>query len=306
MTLPFVSVIIPCYNAEEDIEACLQGVLGQKYPTFEVIVVDDASTDKTLELLRVHQTIKLVRNSENLGPGGTRNRGIMKSKGELLVSLDSDSVVEDPEWLAKHATVQASLDRTIVGGRIRGIGRGLVAHADSYCHWLTNIPDSHPAVITASSPYRFGIVSRHLVTNNMSLRRSTLYLVGLFDERFRTGEDLDFCERALRLGVTLRFEPSIVVKHRDRERLLDFLWYFYKAGKDRIPIREKNATPFRWLLPRGLPSSLLLALPLTFLLPFQPIIAWWPYDKRVVLYYPWILLACVAMVLGIMSYFWKR
>lgn len=304
MTPPSVSVVIPAYNAAGDLTRCLAGILAQEYPDFEVIIVDDASSDKTPEIVHAHERATLVRNQQNLGPAAARNRGVAASRGEVLVFLDSDSVVEDRRWLAKHAMAHLASERAVVGGGVRGVGRGLVARADSYCHWSTNIPDARPAVTTATR--RLGRVSRHLVTNNMSVRRSTFDLVGPFDERFRTGEDVDFCERALRLGIPLRLEPEILVEHRDRERLDDFLRCFFRAGQDRIPVREKHPGQLQWLLPRGLVSGVLLAPLLAVLLWLQTTRAWWPYDKRVLLHAPLILLAYLAMTAGIARFFYEQ
>ena len=304
MTSPAVSVVIPAYNSAGHLTACLQGVLAQEYPDFEVIVVDDASTDKTSEIVRSHEGARLVSAARNLGPGAARNRGVTESRGQLLLFLDSDSIVDDRRWIAKHAAVHASHEPVVLGGGVEGVGRGLVARADSYCHWSTNIPGAQPTVTTAAP--RLGRVSRHLVTNNMSVRRATFDLVGPFDERFRTGEDVDFCERALRLGIPLRLEPAILVKHRDRERLADFLRCFLRTGKDRIPVREKHGGQLQWLLPRGFASSVLLAPLLTVLLWLQTTLAWWPYDRRVVLYAPLILLAYFGMTAGIVCFFYER
>jgi glycosyltransferase involved in cell wall biosynthesis len=304
MTWPAVSVVVPAYNAAGHLTGCLQGVLAQEYPDFEVIVVDDASTDKTPEIVRSHEGARLVSAPLNLGPGAARNRGVAASRGALVVFLDSDSIVDDRLWLAKHVAAHASPEPVLLGGGVAGVGRGLVARADSYCHWSTNIPGARPTVTTAAP--RPGRVSRHLVTNNMSVRRSTFDLVGPFDERFRTGEDVDFCERALRRGIPLRLEPTILVRHRDRERLTDFLRCFVRTGKDRIPVREKHPGQLRWLLPRGLASSVLLAPVLAVLLWLQTTLAWWPYDKRVALYAPRILLAYFAMPAGIVCFFYER
>jgi len=305
MTRLAVSVVIPAYNAADDVATCLAGVLAQGYPEFEIIVVDDASRDKTPEVVRALERVRLVRNVANLGPAGARNRGVAESRGELLVFLDSDSIVDDRHWLARHAAVHAAAGAAVVGGGIRGVGRGPVARADSYCHWVTNIPHGRPTVITAERR-PFGRVTRHLVTNNMSLLRSTFDRIGGLDTRFRTGEDVDFCERALQLGIPLRLEPDIVVGHHDRERLRDFARCFFEVGRDRIPLRQKNPSPLDWMLPKGLVSSVALTPLLSLLLWLQTTLTWWPHDKRVLGYAPLILLAYAAMSAGMIRFCYDR
>ena len=304
MPSPSVSVIIPCHNAEHHIRTCLEGLHRQDYGDFEIVVVDDGSTDSTPAMLKEYPDIKLVECPENLGPAAARNRGVEAGGGDLLVFLDSDCAVEDPGWLSAHARAQSTLVDTLVGGGIEGIGDGIVARADRYCHWLTNIPHSRPRVVSSSTPARRIRFSRHLVTTNLSLKRDTLRRIGPFDESLRTGEDVEFCERAVARGMTLRLEPSIVVKHHDRESLAEFFCCFYRAGIDRVPARRRHRSRYYRLMPVGVVSSLLLAVPIGLLAPLQPIRAWWPYDKRVALYYPLIALASFAMALGIVHY-WR-
>src|SRR5207244_3887400 len=96
------------------------------------------------EVVRAHERVRLVRNVTNLGPAGARNRGVAESRGELLVFLDSDSIVDDTQWLARHAGVHAAGGAAVVGGGIRGVGRGPVARAD----WS---PPSSSAIAIASA-----------------------------------------------------------------------------------------------------------------------------------------------------------
>ena len=300
-----VTVVVPVYNAERHLRRCLDGLVRQTYPHREIVVADDGSTDGSRAVTRDFGEIKVVEYGENRGPAHARNRAVEASGGDLLVFIDADCVVDDPGWLERHVRAHDGVEDAIVGGGVDGMGRGLVARADRYCHWLTNIPRSERRVCSAATPRRRIRFSRHLVTTNMSVRRSTFGRVGPFDETLATGEDVEFCERALTRGISLRFEPDVVVRHHDRERLRDFVRCFYRAGLDRVPARRRHRSQYHGLLPRGVLSSLLLCVPIGVLAPAQPIRAWWPYDRRVVLYYPLIALASFAMALGILGY-WTR
>ncbi len=300
--LPTVSIIVPCYNSAATLRSCLAGLLKQNYPAFQVIVVDDGSSDDTVSIAKEYP-VTLIRTSKNSGPGAARNLAIQESRTDLVVFFDSDCFVEDTDWLQRHVQMHQRPTIGIVGGGILGVGAGLVARADSYCHWLTNIPNAKPADITFTSGPSLTKFSCHLVSTNMSVKRQVFEKIGGFDEQFRTGEDVDFCERTVRAGFTIRFQPDIIVKHWDRCNLRDFLLCYYRMGKDRIPVRRKHSTKFLWLLPRGVFSSLVMCLPLALALPLQPIFAWWPYKKRVVFYYPVMFLATVATALGLVDYF---
>lgn len=92
-----ISVIIPLYNTEEFIAPCLESILGQTYQNFEVIIIDDGSTDRSVDMVlnykRADNRITLIR-QENKGPSAARNIGIELSNGEYLYFLDSDDYID--------------------------------------------------------------------------------------------------------------------------------------------------------------------------------------------------------------------
>jgi len=294
MENPFISIIIPCYNSASTIAACLRSLEAQDYPGFEIIAVDDCSRDGTSGILESFSRVKVFKNTANKGPGFSRNLAIKNSRGDLIVFLDSDCLVQDNQWLRKHAAVHKLYSRVIVGGAIDGFGYSYVAKADRYSHWLGNIP--HAKLKYPDQQY--------LVTAHMSIRRADLDSIGELMEKYWSGEDVDFSERARRAGIKLRLETDIVVKHKDRETLKSFLSTFYRSGIDRVPVRRWNRYRYWWLLPAGPISSVFLFAPLSFLLSIQAVSAWWRYEKKVVLYYPLILLGRgIAVYLGIIAFF---
>ena len=88
MRTTLVSVIIPAYNEEGDIELCLKSLKNQSRKKIEVIVVDDGSTDRTVEIVKEHK-VKLLKQNHG-GPGAARNRGAKQAKGEILIFIDAD------------------------------------------------------------------------------------------------------------------------------------------------------------------------------------------------------------------------
>ena len=87
-----VSIIVPAYNAEKYVADAIESVLRQTYPYFELIIVDDASTDRTAEVVQSFsdQRIKLIRHTSNKGPGAARNTAIETAKGKWIAFLDAD------------------------------------------------------------------------------------------------------------------------------------------------------------------------------------------------------------------------
>ncbi|HJX50612.1 MAG TPA: glycosyltransferase family 2 protein [Candidatus Nanoarchaeia archaeon] len=92
--LPRVSVLIPAYNEEETIENTIKSILNSDYPDFEVIVVDDGSKDKTLEMAKKIKDSRLhIFHKKNGGKGTALNLGISKAKGEIIFTMDADTFV---------------------------------------------------------------------------------------------------------------------------------------------------------------------------------------------------------------------
>jgi len=92
---PIVSVIVPAYNAEKTIDRCLESLFNQTIKEIEIIVINDCSKDNTLEKLKSYgQKIVLLDNEKNLGPSGSRNKGLKKAKGKYIGFVDADDYIE--------------------------------------------------------------------------------------------------------------------------------------------------------------------------------------------------------------------
>ena len=89
MNKPLVSVIIPTFNEERDVENCLLSLKSQTYKPLEIIIVDDGSRDRTVKIMKNFKGVKLLRQSHK-GPGSARNKGALKAKGEIFVFVDAD------------------------------------------------------------------------------------------------------------------------------------------------------------------------------------------------------------------------
>ena len=113
-----VSIIIPVHNCEEYIDKCVRAVKAQTYTDWELILVDDASTDDSLEIMRRFPAedarISVLSNSVSLGAGPTRNKGIDAARGEYIMFIDADDFPE-PEMLEKLVTGVSGADLAICG-----------------------------------------------------------------------------------------------------------------------------------------------------------------------------------------------
>lgn len=109
-----VSVVIPAYNSESTLRACLESLQNSTLKGFEVIVVDDGSTDRTREIASSFGNVKLVQ-QKNKGPAAARNNGVKKARGRLIHFLDSDTVAL-PETLSTGVAAMKSKQADSVNG----------------------------------------------------------------------------------------------------------------------------------------------------------------------------------------------
>lgn len=88
-----ISIIIPCYNSENTLDDCLKAVYSSSYKNFEVILIDDGSTDSSISIAK-NYPVKIIRLKQRSGPARVRNVGVEHAKGEIIVFIDSDVIIE--------------------------------------------------------------------------------------------------------------------------------------------------------------------------------------------------------------------
>lgn len=97
---PLVSIVIPCYNTEKTLEKTLESIFNQTYNNYEIIGVNDGSTDGTLNILHIYKYKIKIINQENRGAAAARNRGFKETKGQYLLFCDADVILK-PTMLEK-------------------------------------------------------------------------------------------------------------------------------------------------------------------------------------------------------------
>lgn len=187
MQSPLVSVIVPAYNQGDFVGDAIQSVLDQTYQNFEIIVVNDASTDHTDDMVRrfTDKRLKYIIHPENSRLPAARNTGMRASQGELLFLLDADDMFL-PEKLQAHVTFLNEHPEVGVSYNSR-----LNLHYSS----------KEPAGVWRP-PMRVGLFELILgfpfAPSDMVLRRDWAFKVGLFDPTMGSAEDTDFpCRLAL-------------------------------------------------------------------------------------------------------------
>lgn len=285
-----ISVIIPVYNGEKTIRECIETTLSNNYEEFEVIVVDDNSKDNTQNIIEQlkDKKLKFVRNKLNSGPSFARNVGIKESAGEIVLLLDSDSYVER-NWIQKHVLAHGKTDADIIGGGILGIHKTIYGECESFCnHWNVQ-------------PFSGNHYVRklHLPTNNMSIRRTVFSKIGFFNEDLRTGEDAEFCFRALNNNIKICLNSDIIVYHYNKDDLCGFLSHQKKWGPQVIKMRKVMKMNFHCLIPKSYAMACLYIFPFAAVLTVFIVARWIKNKPSVLLYLPLIFLGKIAHAVAI-------
>jgi glycosyltransferase involved in cell wall biosynthesis len=200
---PFVSVVVPVWNRERIIGDCLASILRADYPVDrrEVVVVDNASTDRTADVIAGYPVRCLYEGQR--GPSAARNRGIEVSRGDIVAFIDSDCIATK-RWLAELAAGFVDEETFAVAGEIVAYPPSTPAeryHAMRKSRWQAS-------ALSLGRPFA--------VTANVAFRRTTFDRIGLFDLRFRTGEDKDFGWRFFDAALKLVYREGALVFHRHR------------------------------------------------------------------------------------------
>lgn len=187
MNSPLVSVVIPAYNQAEFLAEALQSVLNQTYQNFEIIVVSDASTDDTDEVMRQFTDPRLIYivHEKNLQLSATRNTGMRASKGEIIFLLDADDFFH-PEKLQAH--VEFLEEHPEIG--VSYNARFELNHSSNTIREMWR-----PPLVVGLKDL---ILAFPFAPSDMVIRREWAFQVGLFDPEVGTAEDTDFpCRLAL-------------------------------------------------------------------------------------------------------------
>ena len=234
---PEITIVIPAYNAAETLPAQLAAVVGQEIDVpFEVVVVDNGSTDATAAIVHAEPDprVRLVVAAERSGPSYARNIGIAAAQAELIACCDADDVVS-ARWLAELRT--ALHDADFAGGPIDVDDLNPSWLADGRGRW------------GARGPGEFaGIEFAHGC--NLAIRKAAFTSIGGFDESLRAGEEVDLALRLAARNIRLRFVPNAVVNYRYRPDLRS-AWNQSFAHGYVAPVLEARA---RLLLGAGVPA----------------------------------------------------
>lgn len=236
---PRISVIICVYNGADRVWRAIESLAASaiRYPDYEVIVVDDGSTDGTQKLLKEYDFVKLIC-AEHGGLSKARNLGAAAATGEIFAYTDDDCEV-DPDWLYWIAKGYDEQDVDAMGG--------------------PNIPpaplDEDEAVVAAApgAPSHVMLSDRdaeHIPGCNLTVRRAAFEAIGGFSEVYHVaGDDVDFCWRLENAGFKIGFHGAAFVWHRRRTSL--YRYFRQQKGYGRAEALLMRDHPERFTRGRG-------------------------------------------------------
>lgn len=204
---PLVSVIVPVYNGAKYIQKAIESILSQTYRHYEIIVVDDGSTDGTREKLERYQNKICYLFQQNQGSAAARNTGIKLAKGELIAFLDSDDFWSMSEKLAKQ--VACFLENPDLGG----INTGWKIVDETGKH-IKSVQPWHKAPKLDLETW---LKKKCVRTSAMMFRKEWLEKVGGFDEELRQSHDVDLILRLSLAGCQTEWLKEETVCYRQHE-----------------------------------------------------------------------------------------
>ena len=234
---PFVSVVIPVYNEEQHIGACLQSVLDQDYPAdrYEVIVADGGSRDRTRDIVRTvtarHSNVLLIDNPGRTQAAGL-NLAIHASRGEFIARQDGHA-----EWTRQHLrrsiTLLLESNADNVGGRADGVGSG---------------PTGRAIACAMGSPFGVGGARFRYSTRVEEVatvfpgtfRRTALERVGLFDEAFPPHEDYELNHRIRSSGGHVLFSPDLPTRYHVRDSVAALARQYFRYGRAKVRVARSS------------------------------------------------------------------
>ncbi len=199
--MPTVSVILPVYNGERYLSQALEGIFSQSFRDFEIIAVDDGSTDGSRQILEARRDQIVILSQSNGGPGKARNLGVKHSAGDYLAFLDQDDVWYSHKLETQLEAFGAHPEAGLVFSNVDLVdeeGRLLERR------WLDRIDESNSFVGTFLSGHHSPSPSTVLV------KRKLVEEAGLFDEDLIGIDDVALWFRVQRLAALFYLDESLV------------------------------------------------------------------------------------------------
>lgn len=203
-SMPLASILIPCHNEEAQLEETLAAALAQRYPAFEVIAINDGSSDGTASRLDAlalqHERLRVIHLDRNLGKANALRMGALAARSEYLICIDGDALLDEyaTHWMMWHLTSGPRVGAVTGNPRIRNrstlLGKLQVGEFSSIIGMIKRAQRVYGRLFTVS-----GVIS--------GFRRTALHRIGYWADNIVT-EDIDISWRLQIDHWDIRYEPN--------------------------------------------------------------------------------------------------
>ena len=244
MEYPFISVVVGIRNEERFIEECIESLLRLDYPqdSYEIIIVDGMSTDKTRDLVQKYPVRLLLNERKNVA--AARNLGMKNARGDLVAFTDGDCKVYS-QWLKILVLeIQNAPDDVVCVG-----GPNLIFDTDPIFGRVVGYAQE-TFLGSGGSAQSKNSTKKHYVSSlpncNAMYKKSAIQEVGCFDERFLIGQDGDLNYRIGKRGHKFLYIPEAQVLHHRRGTFKSFSIRMFKYGMWMAELFKKHGEFVRW------------------------------------------------------------
>jgi len=232
---PSVTVVVPVRNGEQTIEPLLESLQKLDYNNdkVEVIIVDGNSTDMTQDIVKKYPVKLVVEKRKGLNVA--RNTGIKKGNGEIVAFTDSDCIVPS-NWVTKIVENFKNPQVSCVGGSAKALNSDFVSqYADN------SIVRLMPFFTKREELDKVKPFFRHPAGCNMAYRKKVAEEIGYFDENIQYGfDEVEFADRVCKAGYKMVLDPKVLVWHKHRSTLGDFLKQNFQYGRGSGLVLRRN------------------------------------------------------------------
>jgi glycosyltransferase involved in cell wall biosynthesis len=193
---PLLSIVIPTFNEEKDIDECLSTLFNQNYKNLEIIIIDDGSTDRTLEIVKKYKKVKIFKQNHR-GPGLARNLGASHSKGEILIFVDAD--------MSFPSEFLGNLVKPIIEGKTIGTTREMEIVKNTDNIWSRCWGKIRVTKDEAKNAAAF-----------RAIKKSDFLRMGGFDPKYGYADDQTF---RFKYGIRPMVAPNALCYHKNPETL---------------------------------------------------------------------------------------
>ncbi len=211
---PLISVILPVYNSEKYIKASIESIINQTYKDFELIVIDDGSSDKSVDIIRSYMKLDkriVLISRKNYGLVETLNDGLKVAKGKYIARMDSDDISNEYRFEKQINYLMKNQDIDLVGTFVEIIG-------DCSEEYKEKAKNKYNHALDDKNQEEFLLKIGLICHPTIMFKKDVAYTNGMYRDKYYTSEDYDFYLRLLKQGAKLRILPEKLLIKREHLR----------------------------------------------------------------------------------------